>query len=171
MYCLSCSHYTTLASLTNNSSSTSPQTNHPTNPPSRKPKIPRKNNTQQQKQLQLMEIERAIGAGTFRDNEPMQVPLRICCGTGNSNITRMTLLIVNHDESCKSDILILFTVIMDLEKQKKIVFNGILPDLSGVFEGPVEKQLRETGEWFSSHTEKRLRSSSIDFSLISSIFQ
>ncbi|XP_031275007.1 probable NAD(P)H dehydrogenase subunit CRR3, chloroplastic isoform X2 [Pistacia vera] len=130
MYCLSCSHYTTLASLTNNSSSTSPQTNHPTNPPSRKPKIPRKNNSQQQKQLQLMEIERAIGAGTFRDNEPR-----------------------------------------DLEKQKKIVFNGILPDLSGVFEGPVEKQLRETGEWFSSHTEKRLRSSSIDFSLISSIFQ
>ncbi|XP_031275006.1 probable NAD(P)H dehydrogenase subunit CRR3, chloroplastic isoform X1 [Pistacia vera] len=118
MYCLSCSHYTTLASLTNNSSSTSPQTNHPTNPPSRKPKIPRKNNSQQQKQLQLMEIERAIGAGTFRDNEPR-----------------------------------------DLEKQKKIVFNGILPDLSGVFEGPVEKQLRETGEWFSSHTEKRLRSS------------
>ncbi|KAJ0039043.1 hypothetical protein Pint_22340 [Pistacia integerrima] len=150
MYCLSCSHYTTLASFTNNSSSTSPQTNHPTNPPSRKPKIPRKNNSQQQKQLQLMEIERAIGAGTFRDNEPRQVPLRICCGTGNSNITRMNL---------------------DSEKQKKIVFNGILPDLSGVFEGPVEKQLRETGEWFSSHTEKRLRSSSIDFSLISSIFQ
>lgn len=59
----------------------------------------------------------------------------------------------------------------DLEKQKKVVFNGVLPDFSGIFEGPVEKQLRETGEWFSTHTEKRLRSSSIDFSLISSIFQ
>lgn len=49
--------------------------------------------------------------------------------------------------------------------QEKITYNGILPDLSGMFEGPVEKQIRETGEWFAKNSEERLRSSSIDLLL------
>lgn len=77
MYCLSSCHFSTVASLTNNSSSTSSQTENPRNTHSPKPRIPRKNNSYLQKQLQLMEVERAIGAGTFRDNEPRQVPLSL----------------------------------------------------------------------------------------------
>lgn len=49
--------------------------------------------------------------------------------------------------------------------QENITYNGILPDLSGMFEGPVEKQIRETGEWFAKNSEERLRSSSIDLLL------
>ncbi|KAL5760983.1 hypothetical protein ACOSP7_019484 [Xanthoceras sorbifolium] len=135
MSCLSSCHHhhiITLASLTNNtsSSSSSPETNHKPNPPiTRRTKLQKNqkplnlssklhpNISEQKKQLAIMEMERAIGAGTFRDNEPR-----------------------------------------DLDKTK-IVFNGVLPDLSGVFEGPVEKKIRETGQWVATNTEQKIRSS------------
>ncbi|KAL3510550.1 hypothetical protein ACH5RR_029951 [Cinchona calisaya] len=71
-----------------------------------------------QKQPSILEIERAIGAGIFRDKVPIrQLP---------------------------------FT---DPE-EKKSVFDTILST-----EGPVEKQLRETGEWITDKTEGTFRSS------------
>ncbi|KAK3222084.1 hypothetical protein Dsin_009109 [Dipteronia sinensis] len=105
--CLSLScHCITLAS------STSPESNHTgrTKSPNRSKQ---KQLSEHQKQLSIMEMERAIGAG----NQPR-----------------------------------------DLDKNK-IVFNGILPDFSGMFEGPLEKQIRHTGEWVATTTEQGIRSS------------
>ncbi|KAI9170005.1 hypothetical protein LWI28_020969 [Acer negundo] len=120
--CLSLScHCITLAS------STSPERNHTgrTKSPNRSKQkqllnlsTKQPNNiSDHQKQLSIMEMERAIGAGTFRENQPR-----------------------------------------DLDKNK-IVFNGILPDFSGMFEGPLEKQIRNTGEWVATTTEQGIRSS------------
>ncbi|KAJ4710017.1 Chlororespiratory reduction 3 [Melia azedarach] len=133
MSCLSTFHYIARASLTDKSSSSSSSSiTNPKSPmPETKPtKLPTKSKnhqqlpmqkqkykSRQQQQLSIMQIERAIGAGTFRDAEPK-----------------------------------------DLE-EKDIEYNGILPDFSDVFDGPVQKQLRQTGEWVANNTEEKLRSS------------
>lgn len=65
----------------------------------------------------IYQVERAIGAGSFRDADPS-----------------------------------------DLDR-KKSLFDGILPISSGKFEGKVEKQLRETGEWLTTNTESKFQSS------------
>ncbi|XP_050233664.1 probable NAD(P)H dehydrogenase subunit CRR3, chloroplastic [Mercurialis annua] len=82
---------------------------------------PSKKSSQQsklQQQLNLMKMEQAIGAGSYRDSDP----------TGS--------------------------------EQKESIFNGVVPNEYGVLEGPLERKLRETGEWLSDKTEKQFRSSS-----------
>ncbi|KAH7570932.1 hypothetical protein JRO89_XS05G0225700 [Xanthoceras sorbifolium] len=152
MSCLSSCHHhhiITLASLTNNtsSSSSSPETNHKPNPPiTRRTKLQKNqkplnlssklhpNISEQKKQLAIMEMERAIGAGTFRDNEPRHCPFNFSC---------FAIFLIQYI------------------KYNMIVFNGVLPDLSGVFEGPVEKKIRETGQWVATNTEQKIRSSNL----------
>lgn len=84
--------------------------------------LPRKKQLQQNlqrrkpKQPSVIEIERAIGAGRFRDAD-------------NS----------------------------DLEEESDAKFDMSMMNFSK-FEGPVEKQLRETGEWVTNQTERGFRS-------------
>lgn len=70
------------------------------------------------KQQQILEIERAIGAGIFRDRD------------------------VNSEAA----------------GEKASLFGNILSNSVGKNEGPVEKRLRETGEWLLHQTETTSRS-------------
>ncbi|AES59915.1 hypothetical protein MtrunA17_Chr1g0160901 [Medicago truncatula] len=109
------------------SSSTSPkQTNLPQN---KKPSLGSKNSTtplppnklrRRPSPSSLMQIERALGAGSFRDGEP--------------------------DFKMKND--------SDVKKTTMDLFLG------QVFEGTVQKKLRETGEWLGENGETRFRSTS-----------
>ncbi|GLT97925.1 hypothetical protein SLE2022_154670 [Rubroshorea leprosula] len=118
--CISMSKALALASVSGNSSSSPPPRtkNIPRTEPTTLPRR-KKQPLRQQKPQQpsIVQIERAIGAGSFRD----------------------------ADSS-------------DLDRRKTI-FDGLLPITTGKFEGAVEKQLRETGEWISSNTEAKFRSS------------
>ncbi|KAJ7942936.1 Chlororespiratory reduction 3 [Quillaja saponaria] len=79
--------------------------------------LPRKKLRPRPQQPTVIQIERIIGAGSFRDGEP-----------GDSD-------------------------------QRKSVFDMSLLSPSNPFEGPVEKKLRETGEWVTTNTENKFRSS------------
>ncbi|XP_057992916.1 probable NAD(P)H dehydrogenase subunit CRR3, chloroplastic isoform X2 [Hevea brasiliensis] len=72
-----------------------------------------------QQQLSLIQIERAVGAGSYRDSEP----------TGSDQWDRDS------------------------------IFKGLSPNSGGALEGPLEKKLRETGEWIVDKTEGQFRSS------------
>ncbi|GFP96644.1 hypothetical protein PHJA_001808500 [Phtheirospermum japonicum] len=65
-----------------------------------------------------MEIERAIGAGIFRDRDDI--------------------------DSCSSE-------------EKRSVFENVMRNTVGEKEGPVEKKLRETGEWLLHQSENTSR--------------
>ncbi|CAN6727845.1 unnamed protein product [Malus baccata var. baccata] len=128
--CLSLTKNLAHASLSSDNND-SPQ---PPPPPSlqantTKPPLPSRNNTpttlrkKQQNQLQrkrrqpsVIEIERAIGGGRFRDANPK-----------------------------------------DLEEQKNAKFDMSMMNFPSKFEGPVEKKLREAGEWVTDKTEKSFR--------------
>ncbi|KAG5236784.1 NAD(P)H dehydrogenase [Salix suchowensis] len=136
--CLSCHSITrTLAlsaSLPSNTNSPSPQSNTGPKPPSLPVPVPttrstttkstttlqppRKKNVQNklQQQLDLMRIERAVGAGSYRDYEKP----------------------IDQEK--------------EKEKKKKKKVSGFME------EGPVEKKLRETGEWVITKTEGGFRS-------------
>ncbi|XP_062150144.1 probable NAD(P)H dehydrogenase subunit CRR3, chloroplastic [Alnus glutinosa] len=131
MYCLSCLSITkplVLASLPTNGSPPPPlppiQTN-PTKPPMHTTKpttsLPKKKQQQQQNKRQrpsIAEIERAIGAGRYRDIDASE-----------------------------------------LKEEEVANFDFISMSFTGMFEGPVEKKLRETGEWLTTSTESRFRAS------------
>ncbi|KAM5566831.1 putative NAD(P)H dehydrogenase subunit CRR3, chloroplastic [Rosa sericea] len=130
--CLSLTKNLAHASLPNNNNGSSSQTpppslhanNNTTKLPLRSrttPPLPRKKqqpNSQRRrpKQPTVIEIERVIGAGRFRDAD-------------NS----------------------------DVEEKKDAKFDMSMMNFSK-FEGPVEKQLRETGEWVTNQTERGFRS-------------
>ncbi|GKU98006.1 hypothetical protein SLEP1_g11064 [Rubroshorea leprosula] len=106
------------ATVTGNSSPPPQTKNTPKSEPTTLPS--RKKQPLQQRRPQqpsIVQIERAIGAGSFRDADST-----------------------------------------DLDR-RKTVFDGLLPITTGKFEGAVEKQLRKTGEWISSNTEAKFRSS------------
>ncbi|GLT24854.1 hypothetical protein SLA2020_000210 [Shorea laevis] len=116
--CISLTKALACATVTGNSSPP-PQTKstsktEPTTLPSRK-KQPLQQRRPQQPSI--VQIERAIGAGSFRDADSSDMDGR------------------------------------------KTIFDGLLPITTGKFEGAVEKQLRETGEWISTNTEAKFRSS------------
>ncbi|KAI5573694.1 hypothetical protein BDE02_10G097400 [Populus trichocarpa] len=138
MACLSCHSITktlvVFASLPRNTNSPSPESNTDPKPPSLPVPVPtttrstrtkstttlplpRKKSVQDrlQQQLNLMNIERVVGAGSYRDYEK---PI---------------------DQEKK-------------EKKKKKKMSGFME------EGPVEKKLRETGEWVTTKTEGGFRS-------------
>ncbi|KAJ6312698.1 hypothetical protein OIU76_011599 [Salix suchowensis] len=141
--CLSCHSITrTLAlsaSLPSNTNSPSPQSNTGPKPPSLPVPVPttrstttkstttlqppRKKNVQNklQQQLDLMRIERAVGAGSYRDYEKP----------------------IDQEK--------------EKEKKKKKKVSGFME------EGPVEKKLRETGEWVITKTEGGFRSNGTTF--------
>ncbi|KAJ6771847.1 putative proteinD(P)H DEHYDROGENASE SUBUNIT CRR3 CHLOROPLASTIC-RELATED [Salix koriyanagi] len=139
--CLSCHSITrTLAvsaSLPSNTNSPSPQSNTDPKPPSLPVPTtrsattkstttlqpPRKKNVQNklQQQLDLMRIERAVGAGSYRDYEKP----------------------IDQEK--------------EKEKKKKKKVSGFME------EGPVEKKLRETGEWVITKTEGGFRSNGTSF--------
>lgn len=73
----------------------------------------------QKQQQQILEIERAIGAGIFRDRD------------------------VNSEAAAAGE--------------KASLFDNILRNSVGKNEGPVEKRLRETGEWLLHQTETTSR--------------
>uniref|UniRef100_A0A0F7CZ71 Chlororespiratory reduction 3 n=1 Tax=Francoa sonchifolia TaxID=23250 RepID=A0A0F7CZ71_9ROSI len=110
-----------LASLPDNSSPPKPNPTPITIPnsnlPTKKQNLKQRQRQRQQQQQQpeqptIIQIERAIGTGMFRDSDPR-----------------------------------------DLE-ERSTVFNGLLSNPSDKFEGPVEKKLRETGEWLVEKTER-----------------
>ncbi|XP_059447403.1 probable NAD(P)H dehydrogenase subunit CRR3, chloroplastic [Corylus avellana] len=128
MYCLSCVSITkplALASLPTNDSPppTTIQTNpikplmHTTKPIT---SLPKKQQQQQNKRQRpsIAEIERAIGAGRYRDIDASE-----------------------------------------LKEEEVANFDFMSMSFTGKFEGPVEKKLRETGEWLVTSTESRFRAS------------
>lgn len=50
-----------------------------------------------------------------------------------------------------------YTTFRDLEEQKNAKFDMSMMNFPSKFEGPVEKKLRETGEWVTDKTEKSFR--------------
>ncbi|XP_018826616.1 probable NAD(P)H dehydrogenase subunit CRR3, chloroplastic [Juglans regia] len=123
MYCLSCLSITkplAFASLPQNDSPPPIQTTHTTKPPMRRPTPSTLPRTQQRKRQQpsIAEIERAIGAGRYRDIDARE-----------------------------------------LKEEQEAEFDFISLSFSGKFEGPVEKKLRETGEWLDTWTETEFRAS------------
>ncbi|WRX15106.1 hypothetical protein QQP08_007593, partial [Theobroma cacao] len=142
MACLSCTSISMpkavahpLASLTDNPS---PPQEVKSNPKPRTTTRPRKRRQRLHKQKpqppSIIQIERAIGAGSFRDAD-------------SRHINSQLFLSFN----CFS--------IVDLENRRRTVFDGLLPITGGKFEGEIEKKLRETGEWIGSRTEATFRSS------------
>ncbi|OAY29263.1 probable NAD(P)H dehydrogenase subunit CRR3, chloroplastic [Manihot esculenta] len=132
MACLSChcmSRALVFASLSSNiDDSPLPQSNT-TRPHNDKDKAPiptiksktrtKRRHSKLQQQLALIQMERAVGAGSYRDSEP----------TGSDQRTKDSIL------------------------------TGLSPNSGDALEGPVEKQLRETGEWIVDTTEGQFRSS------------
>ncbi|KAK9276783.1 hypothetical protein L1049_006319 [Liquidambar formosana] len=120
MNCLSITRTLALASLPNNSPPPQPNRTPPmrrissTPTPPRRTPIPQQQ--QQQKQPSVVEIERAIGAGIFRDRNPRE------------------------------------------SEVNKTLFDVLLSSSIGKSEGPVEKRLRETGEWILDRSEGASRS-------------
>ncbi|XP_065855803.1 probable NAD(P)H dehydrogenase subunit CRR3, chloroplastic [Euphorbia lathyris] len=120
MACLSChciSKSFVHASLNpqNDASSSTPPSH---SKPKSKTRTPRRSlETKIQQQLSLMEIERAIGAGSYRDSD-----------TPDS-------------------------------KPRDSILKGLLPNSAGNFETPVEKKLRETGEWVTVTAEGKFQAS------------
>ncbi|XP_010101961.2 probable NAD(P)H dehydrogenase subunit CRR3, chloroplastic [Morus notabilis] len=131
MSCLSCCVYMTTNNSNPNTNNDSPppnsllQTNTttPLKPPT---DLTKQNNKKQKKhhhhhhhkprQPSVIEIERAIGAGRFRDADPR-----------------------------------------DLEEEKDAKFDMSTMSFPDKFEGSLQKQLREVGEWMTDRTEKRFR--------------
>ncbi|XP_021909991.1 probable NAD(P)H dehydrogenase subunit CRR3, chloroplastic isoform X2 [Carica papaya] len=117
---------TTFASLAEET----PSPRLPTSKPAKRPKL-RTRNKPQPPHLQsqsynspnssIIQIERAIGAGSYRDTDPGEL------------------------------------------RKRNTVFDGILPTGGDKFEGEIEKKIRETGEWLSSRTEARFRSSACSY--------
>ncbi|KAE8076321.1 hypothetical protein FH972_014982 [Carpinus fangiana] len=127
MYCLSCVSITkplALASLPTNDSPPPPpiQTNptkplmHTTKPTTSLPKKKQQQNKRQSPSI--AEIERAIGAGRYRDIDASE-----------------------------------------LKEEEVANFDFMSMSFTGKFEGPVEKKLRETGEWLVTSTESKFRAS------------
>ncbi|KAK7308701.1 hypothetical protein VNO77_42326 [Canavalia gladiata] len=117
MFCLSnlsCMSKSIVAKATLPQNSDSEQSNA-SKPPL--PRINRKRLRYGPPRPNLMQMERVVGAGSFRDSDPP--PLR------NSNMRK---------------------TVMDLF-------------LGQAMEGPVEKKMRETGEWLANNAEPRFRSS------------
>ncbi|XP_037495092.1 probable NAD(P)H dehydrogenase subunit CRR3, chloroplastic isoform X2 [Jatropha curcas] len=132
MACLSC-HCTTKTLVfaclhnptnCNDSPPPKPNTTNPNKPPipitkrKTRPRI-RQRQSKLQQQLNLIRIERAVGAGSYRDSDP----------TGSE------------------------------ERDRDSIFKGLLPNSAGALESPVEKKLRETGEWIVDKSEGEFRSS------------
>ncbi|VVA14558.1 PREDICTED: probable NAD(P)H dehydrogenase subunit CRR3 [Prunus dulcis] len=136
--CLSLTKNLVHASLSNNNNNNNgslppppPLQANPTKPPlsSRNqtptvlPRKKQKNQPQRKpRQPSVIEIERAIGGGRFRDADPR-----------------------------------------DLEEQKNAKFDMSMMNFPSKFEGPVEKKLRETGEWITNKTERGFRLSGNHF--------
>nr|XP_027097002.1 probable NAD(P)H dehydrogenase subunit CRR3, chloroplastic [Coffea arabica] len=128
MVSLNCLSINKLQILASTNKTSSPSTSHQGSPPKRShptidtgssspttsqpPSIPRLKQKRKQKQPSILEIERAVSAGSFRDTEPVRDP-----------------------------------------KEKMSLFGTPMST-----ESPVEKQLRETGEWIADKTEASFRS-------------
>lgn len=54
-------------------------------------------------------------------------------------------------------------IIRDLEEEKDAKFDMSTMSFPDKFEGSLQKQLREVGEWMTDRTEKRFRLSGKDF--------
>lgn len=130
-----------------NDSSSPPLSQNPNLKLDRLPKPRLQPTLKQQKQPQpsILEIERAIGAGVFRDRD------------------------INRQAKPKSFIYFIFFIkgkkcltglgwICSEAEEKANLFDNILKNTVGKNEGPLEKQLRETGEWLILQTEKTTRS-------------
>lgn len=57
----------------------------------------------------------------------------------------------------------LIYIFRDLEEQKNAKFDMSMMNFPNKFEGPVEKKLRETGEWITNKTERGFRLSGNHF--------
>lgn len=101
------------------SSAPTVRSNDPKSPPvsTKTVALPRKKRNRSPPRPTVVQIERIVGAGSFRDGQPADPDVR------------------------KS--------VFDLFLGKK-------------FEGPVEKKLRETGEWLINNTEQDFRSSGLN---------
>ncbi|KAH7516316.1 hypothetical protein FEM48_Zijuj10G0122200 [Ziziphus jujuba var. spinosa] len=123
----------------------------------------KKKKPQKPRQPSVIEIERATGAGRFRDtdsrHEKQRQPfscssLNFCLFIYLYFIFIMIFLCVCV---CVSEFHELFR---ELEELKDAKFDMSLMNFPGKFEGPLEKKLRETGEFMANQSERGFRSSS-----------
>ncbi|KAD2393571.1 hypothetical protein E3N88_40548 [Mikania micrantha] len=122
---------------------------------------------QKEKKPSVAEIERAIGAGIYKDRD---INRRV--SLSNHAITKqhqlassVTKLMVTLRPSVMLHVVVTNTsnfagkVLLMLEsEQEKTLFDQILSNSIGRTEGDVEKKLRETGEWIIDQTEGPTRS-------------
>lgn len=180
MYCLSCVSITkplALASIPNDDSPPI-QTTHakpamhrpkPTTPPKRRQQAQEQNRLKRQ-QPSISQIERAIGAGRYRDIDARHVPLLPCpqiqhplsiydCWSCEERFFIWSFVVDYATYNAWNFEVSLFQIIRELEEEEKSKFDYISMSFSGKFEGPVEKRLRETGERLSNWTESGFRAS------------
>ncbi|GMN38514.1 hypothetical protein TIFTF001_007741 [Ficus carica] len=145
MYCLSCRVYmtTNLSNANSNVNNDSPppsllHTNTPLKPPTT-PSTQKKTKNKKPshhhlkpRQPSVIEIERAIGAGRFRDADHRHASLT------------SSYIFISH-------------IYMNLEEEKDVKFDMSMMSFPGKFEGSLQRQLRESGEWVTDRTEKRFR--------------
>ncbi|KAL8224406.1 hypothetical protein R6Q57_019881 [Mikania cordata] len=103
---------------------------------------------QKEKKPSVAEIERAIGAGIYKDRD---INRRV--SLSNHTITKQALFFYK-----KIDTRSRFALFQKESEQEKTLFDQILSNSIGRTEGDVEKKLRETGEWIIDQTEGPTRS-------------
>jgi hypothetical protein len=144
---------------------------HTTKPTTSLPK--KKQQQQQQNKRQrpsIAEIERAIGAGRYRDIDARHVPLlpspQIQHFPSKLFLVFEVLLLIMYGYCLSgSDFWGFFVAIISELKEEEVAnFDFISMSFTGMFEGPVEKKLRETGEWLTTSTESRFRASGNHYS-------
>ncbi|MED6169659.1 hypothetical protein PIB30_023211 [Stylosanthes scabra] len=125
---------TILLASSKNDSSASPNNPPPHIPSSSSSSNTRKLGPRRPPKPSVIQIERIVGAGSFRDGEP-----------------------IGHASSSCSSSFNYYSLIMIDSDVRKSVFDLFL---GKTFEGPLEKKMRTTGEWLLTNAEPRLKSSS-----------